>query len=206
MCPFSLRTQGLTSNCLQRLCSPCPGSPSSSARQHSFRVVPAHSKSPANLGSPGLFTDLGVTVVPTRTSCTDVHSLLGVATRDPEPICQTVVCREGRPHCWRPRHGKLFPLQPRPTHPLLCPTYVPHVTKTKKLVISIWHLAILIRFQCPMVLRSSALCSLFSPPFTSPLLPSSLPSSLLWFPGGWGPQTTADTVLLLCSPICQQTL
>lgn len=56
-----------------------------------------------------------------------------------------------------------------------------HVTKTKKLVISIWHLAILIRFQCPMVLSSSALCSplpsfhLPSPPFLFTLLPSVVP-------------------------------
>lgn len=90
-----------------------------------------------------------------------------------------------------------FPLPPPPpTHRLLLPHM--HVTKTKKLVISIWHLTILIRFQRPMVLSSSLcsrrLSSLFFPPFTSPLLPSSLPSSLLWFPSGWGPQTTADTV------------
>lgn len=99
-----------------------------------------------------------------------------------------------------------------PTHPLLLPLM--HVTKTKKLVISIWHLAILIRFHCPMVLsfsplgsRLSCACSLlFFPLFTSPLLPSSLPSSLLWFPSGWGPQTTADTVGIAVSSHLSATL
>lgn len=63
-----------------------------------------------------------------------------------------------------------------PTHPLLLPHM--HVTKTKKLVISIWHLAILIRFHCPMVLSFSPLGSrvlaLFSSSLSSPPL-SSLP-------------------------------
>lgn len=70
-----------------------------------------------------------------------------------------------------------------PTHPLLPHM---HVTKTRKLVISIWHLAILTRFQCPMVLISSPLCSrrlssllpslhLPSPPFLFTLLPSVVP-------------------------------
>lgn len=108
MCPFSLRTQELTSNCLQRLCSPCPGSP----RQHPFRVVPAHFKPPANLGFLRLFTD------PWGDSCAykDImyrcsQSSKG-AIKDPEPVCRTVVCREGRPQCWKPGHAELFPLLP----------------------------------------------------------------------------------------------
>lgn len=54
-------------------------------RQHPFRVVLAYSKSPANLGSPKLFTDPWGDSCAYRTSGTDVHSPLRVATRDPEP-------------------------------------------------------------------------------------------------------------------------
>ena len=75
-------------------------------------------------------------------------------------------------------HGAPHPRRVLPSLPL---------TRTKRLVASIWHLATLTRLQGSMEVRllSSAL---HSPPH--PLLPS--PPLPLWFrfPAGRGPQTT----------------
>lgn len=123
--------------------------------------------------------------MPTRTSCTDVRSPLRVATKDPEPVCGTVVCPQGRPQCWRPGHAELFPLLPLayPSTPS-----APHACYQDKEVgdqylafdnldsIPAPHGA-----QLLSSLLSSPLLSLFpslhlpSPPFLFTLLPSVVP-------------------------------
>lgn len=103
-------------------------------------------------------------------------------------------CVGGKLLGWRPSQSHGCHPSALAPHPHPFPPSLP-VTRTKKLVTSIWHLATLTRLQGPMVVSLPLLSS-------APLPPP------LWFPAGRGPPTAAARPGGRCvrPSACQHTL